>query len=67
MTILPVDPNPGRVCTIPRRPKTSGLTVRDITRYPDFYIAGPGRALASQTDCGHGYNLTDSCTCCPPH
>lgn len=63
---LPADPDPGRVCTIPppRRPKNRPLTVRDINRHPDWYIAGPGRDQASRTDCGHGYNLTDSCPCC---
>jgi hypothetical protein len=46
------------------------LPDRDTVRtWPDFYISGPGRAVAELTDCGpvdspHGYNLTDSCPLC---
>lgn len=50
-----------------RRPLDRTLTVRDIARYPEFYISGPGRAEAGRTDCGHGYYLTDSCPNCPTH
>ncbi|MGY1946651.1 hypothetical protein [Nocardia asiatica] len=41
------------------------LTAAIVSEYPEFYISGPGRQIASATDCGHGYWLTDSCPCCP--
>lgn len=38
---------------------------RDAVReFPDFYLAGPGRALAEVVPCLHLYNLTDSCPGC---
>ncbi|WP_280381395.1 hypothetical protein [Nocardia wallacei] len=40
------------------------ITLADLKAYPDYFISGPGRALAGRTDCGHGYYLTDSCPCC---
>ncbi|MFE3280062.1 hypothetical protein [Nocardia sp. NPDC059239] len=40
------------------------ITRADVQANPDYFISGPGRAIASQTDCGHGYYLTDSCPCC---
>ena len=40
------------------------ITRRDYTQYPVYFIWGPGRDIASRTDCGHGYYLTDSCPCC---
>lgn len=54
--------------TIPAPPAdvlTRPITKQDISAYPDYFISGPGRAIAGQTDCGHGYYLTDSCPCCP--
>lgn len=39
-------------------------TVADVRANPEYWIAGRGRELASRTDCGHGYNLTDSCPNC---
>lgn len=33
-------------------------------QFPEYFITGRGRVIASQTDCGHGYRLTDSCPCC---
>ena len=51
----------------PRRPKDRTLTARDVARFPEFYIAGPGRDEGGWTDCGHGYNLPDSCPSCPDH
>ncbi len=41
------------------------ITVADVKAYPEYFISGPGRKVASATDCGHGYYLTDSCPCCP--
>jgi hypothetical protein len=35
-----------------------------VKSYPDFYIVGPGRALAELVPCAHLYNLTDSCPGC---
>ncbi|WP_043737497.1 hypothetical protein [Nocardia asiatica] len=40
------------------------ITLADVRAWPEYFISGPGRAIASQTDCGHGYYLTDSCPCC---
>jgi hypothetical protein len=40
------------------------ITRADVSAYPVYFIHGPGRDVASSTDCGHGYNLTDSCPCC---
>lgn len=39
-------------------------TVADVRAWPQYFIAGPGYAIASTTDCGHGYHLTDSCPGC---
>lgn len=41
------------------------LTKAIVDQYADYYISGCGRVFASQTDCSHGYYLTDSCPCCP--
>ncbi|ASR36600.1 hypothetical protein BAY61_18125 [Prauserella marina] len=40
------------------------ITRDDVRRYPTYFIWGPGRDIASRTDCGHGYYLTDSCPGC---
>ncbi|QYN17498.1 hypothetical protein [Amycolatopsis sp. DSM 110486] len=40
------------------------ITYADVQAYPDYFILGPGQAVASTTDCGHGYNLTDGCPNC---
>ncbi|MFD9964010.1 hypothetical protein [Amycolatopsis sp. NPDC058986] len=40
------------------------ITRHDVQQYAEYFIWGPGRDVASRTDCGHGYNLTDSCPCC---
>ncbi|MPY55528.1 hypothetical protein [Streptomyces acidicola] len=40
------------------------LTAADVSADPEFWISGAGRKIASRTDCGHGYNLTDSCPGC---
>lgn len=40
------------------------LTPELIRQYPEYYIAGPGREQASQTNCRHLYFLTDSCPGC---
>lgn len=39
-------------------------TVADVRRWPDFFISGPGRRVASATECPHAYYLTDSCPGC---
>jgi hypothetical protein len=39
-------------------------TVADVRRWPEHYISGPGRAVASKTHCPHRYYLTDSCPGC---
>lgn len=39
-------------------------TPEDVQDYPEYYIAGAGRAVASRTQCAHGYYLTDSCPNC---
>lgn len=39
-------------------------TPADVKAFPAFFIHGAGRHIASVTDCGHGYNLTDSCPNC---
>lgn len=43
---------------------TRTITQRDIMDYGVYFIWGPGHEVASRTDCGHGYMLTDSCPCC---
>lgn len=43
---------------------TLAPTVADVRRDPQYWIAGPGHALAEATDCPHGYRLTDSCPGC---
>ncbi|GAA2046721.1 hypothetical protein [Nocardiopsis rhodophaea] len=45
-------------------PAPTRITKADVDRYPAYYICGPGRELADNTDCPHGYRLTDSCPCC---
>ena len=40
------------------------ITHRDVRQYPEYFIWGPGYDIACRTDCGHGYNLTDSYPCC---
>jgi hypothetical protein len=40
-------------------------TPADVATYPEYYICGPGATVARQTQCEHGYNLTDSCPVCP--
>lgn len=39
-------------------------TPADVSAYPVYFILGPGADIASRTDCGHGYFLTDSCPVC---
>ncbi len=41
------------------------LTAAIVHQFPAYFISGRGRQIASKTDCGHGYFLTDSCPCCP--
>ena len=36
----------------------------DVRRDPQYWITGPGRDAAHDTDCEHGYRLTDSCPAC---
>lgn len=40
------------------------LTADDVRQWPYYFVDGPGREIASKTDCGHGYRLTDSCPGC---
>lgn len=53
---------------IPRPPAEvlakAALTKADVRAWPDFFISGPGRAVASRTLCPHEYYLTDSCPGC---
>ncbi|QIS00974.1 hypothetical protein F5X71_00300 [Nocardia brasiliensis] len=57
-----------RHLTIPRPPAEvlakDSPTVADVRLWPDFFISGPGRAVASCTHCPHDYYLTDSCPGC---
>jgi hypothetical protein len=39
-------------------------TAQTVILFPDYYINGPGRAVASTTLCDHGCHLTDSCPGC---
>jgi len=39
-------------------------TRADVHAFPDYFILGAGRDLAANTDCEHGYRLTDSCPHC---
>lgn len=39
-------------------------TLADVHAFPEFFITGPGRAVASKTRCAHDYFLTDSCPGC---
>lgn len=39
-------------------------TVDDVRRWPEFFIAGPGREVANRTECPHDYLLTSSCSGC---
>jgi hypothetical protein len=64
---LPLAVGPGRdvLTRVPPREvlvqKPTGEIVRE---YPAYYLSGPGWFFASLVDCGHGYWLTDSCSCC---
>jgi hypothetical protein len=50
----------------PARPKQPGqVTVRDVARYPYYYLRGAGRRAAELSRCQHGYLLTSTCPCCP--
>jgi hypothetical protein len=50
----------------PARPKQPGqVTIRDVNRYPYYYLRGAGRPATEQSECEHGYQLTSSCPCCP--
>lgn len=49
---------------MPPEPKAGQLTRTDVTRYPWYYLSGPGRPVAQATDCPHGYTLVDSCPGC---
>lgn len=40
-------------------------TAEDVAADPEYWLAGPGREVARQTDCEHGYRLTSSCPNCP--
>lgn len=40
------------------------ITRADVAQYPEYYILGAGREIASTTRCPHDYHLTDSCPCC---
>lgn len=40
------------------------LTPADIQAYPEYFINGRGRSIASTTLCAHDYYLTDSCPGC---
>ncbi|WP_218007368.1 hypothetical protein, partial [Nocardia otitidiscaviarum] len=57
-----------RHLTIPRPPgdvlAKEAPTVADVRDWPEFFISGPGRAVASATPCQHDYRLTDSCPGC---
>ncbi|WP_280455464.1 hypothetical protein [Nocardia brasiliensis] len=57
-----------RHLTIPRPPADvlakDAPTLADLKAWPDFFISGPGRAVASRTHCPHDYYLTDSCPGC---
>lgn len=57
-----------RHLTIPRPPAEllakDAPTVADVKAWPDFFISGPGRRVASATPCPHDYQLTDSCPGC---
>lgn len=54
--------------TIPRPPAEllakDAPTVADVTAWPEFFITGPGRAIAQVTRCHHNYCLTSSCPGC---
>jgi len=41
------------------------LTPADVSTWPEYFILGPGREIASKTFCAHEYYLTDSCPNCP--
>lgn len=41
-------------------------TARDVAMYSDWFW-GPAYRILSTTDCGHGCNLTDSCSVCPSY
>lgn len=40
-------------------------TIADVKLWPEFFISGPGRAVAEKTHCPHkSHYLTDSCPGC---
>ncbi|HEV2931263.1 MAG TPA: hypothetical protein VGW74_21485 [Propionibacteriaceae bacterium] len=39
-------------------------TATAVREYPEFWLTGPGRAVAGRVDCGHGYYLTATCPNC---
>lgn len=57
-----------RHLAIPRPPADvlakDAPTKADVRAWPDFFISGPGRRVASATHCPHVYYLTDSCPGC---
>jgi hypothetical protein len=36
------------------------VTAADVRAYPVYFIHGPGRNIAQNTLCAHGYTLVDS-------
>jgi len=55
--------------TTPAKPRrdsraTATPTPLAVKRDPGYWIAGPGYDRARRAQCGHGYNLTDSCPNC---
>jgi hypothetical protein len=66
-TIGEVRANFERHKTIPAPPAevlARPIVKDDIRAYPDYFISGRGRRLASVTLCPHDYYLTDSCPGC---
>jgi hypothetical protein len=57
------DQDPVPLCGAPDCP-CGKLTPAIIREFPEYYIAGPGRERASETNCRHDYRLTDSCPGC---
>lgn len=57
-----------RHLAIPRPPAEllakDAPTVADVAAWEEFFITGPGRRVASATECPHAYYLTDSCPGC---
>jgi hypothetical protein len=50
--------------TIPDAAAQAHPTHADVKAHPAYFISGPGRDIASSTQCAHGYYLTDSCPGC---